>query len=110
VDVPDESSGDQSNRWARALRLELAHEHLGRSMTGVEAADDVETFDLFRDTAAELDVWHRSDRTGPRPPGQLRPYSQPEVSKLTRLWATPMYRLVFDPDGRSRGMRRAHSF
>lgn len=100
---------DVARSWALSLRLELMAEHLG-----VEAHDDlidpVQAFDAFRTAAAHLDAWHDSGRRGPRPPGQLRRYTQPTFSRWTRIWATPMYRLLYDPDGRGRRMRRAHKF
>lgn len=110
--VLDTSTDDPGSRgsWARALRLELAREHLGRALSEPEADDPARTFEAFRECAADLDAWHRSGAAGPRPPGQLRTYEQPELSRLTRIWATPMYRLLFDPDGRSRQLRRKNAY
>jgi len=48
--------------------------------------------------------------SGPRPPGRLRRYQPPRLSRRTRLLAGPLYRLIADPDGRPRGLRRAHDF
>jgi phosphatidylserine/phosphatidylglycerophosphate/cardiolipin synthase-like enzyme len=110
LDDPLSPDAERPGSWARNLRLELAREHLGVPVPDEEAGDPVRTFDRFRNTAAALDAWHASGRTGPRPPGQLREYSQPALSPLTRRWATPLYRLLYDPDGRSRRMRRDHSF
>jgi hypothetical protein len=31
-------------------------------------------------------------------------------ARAARLWATPMYRLAYDPDGRPRHLRRRDSF
>jgi phosphatidylserine/phosphatidylglycerophosphate/cardiolipin synthase-like enzyme len=90
---------------ARSLRLELAHEHLGSAASDYDLDDPVHWFDAFRDTARALDDWHDGGRTGPRPPGQLRRYTQPAQRGRTRLWAGPLYRLVFDPDGRGLRMR-----
>ena len=50
--------------------------------------------------AYALDGWRRGGRRGPRPPGRLRPHLPEELSPLIRLWAVPVYRLVYDPDGR----------
>ena len=33
--------------------------------------------------------------------GSCRTYSTPELGRLTRAWSTPLYRLMYDPDGRS---------
>ena len=39
--------------------------------------------------------------SGARPPGRLRPHRPERLGRLTRLWAVPAYRMVYDPDGRS---------
>jgi hypothetical protein len=62
--------------------------------------------DAFADAAAALQRWHDGGGTGPRPPGQLRPLARAGLSRLTRAWAEPVYRLVFDPDGRPSALRR----
>ena len=51
--------------------------------------------------AEALDAWHASGREGPRPPGRLRPHKAEKLGLLTRLWAGPAYRMIYDPDGRS---------
>ena len=51
--------------------------------------------------AQALDAWHDDGRSGPRPSGRLRSHHPERMSRLTRLWATPIYRTVYDPDGRS---------
>jgi len=48
-----------------------------------------------------LDAWHASGRSGLRPPGRLRPHKAERLGLLTRLWAEPAYRTIYDPDGRS---------
>ena len=40
-------------------------------------------------------------RSGPRPPGRLRPHRPRRLGALTRAWAVPVYRAFYDPDGRS---------
>ena len=47
-----------------------------------------------------LDAWHAAGRAGPRPPGRLRPHNPEQLPLRTELWAVPIYRLVYDPDGR----------
>jgi phosphatidylserine/phosphatidylglycerophosphate/cardiolipin synthase-like enzyme len=94
----------------RALRLELAAEHLGVAAEGRGLDDPVDWFEAFRDAAAALDDWHAGGRVGPRPPGHLRAYVQPRVGRLTRLWALPAYHVFVDPDGRSFSRRRTHRF
>jgi hypothetical protein len=37
----------------------------------------------------------------PRPAGRLRPHRPEKLGLPTRLWAVPIYRIVYDPDGRS---------
>ena len=100
--------------FARDLRLRLAREHLGRDVDGGgEDGDllDPEDFVAAMDRSADaLQGWHDGGRQGPRPPGRLRPHQPEKLSWLTRLWATPLYRLVNDPDGRPLRLRRTHSF
>lgn len=84
--------------YARALRTTLAREHL-------DSVDDRElepsaVFDAFADSARRLQQWHDGGRVGARPPGRLRPLEEPPLSRWTRLWATPLYRTLYDPDGR----------
>jgi phosphatidylserine/phosphatidylglycerophosphate/cardiolipin synthase-like enzyme len=110
--VVDCAEGDDpAGSWARDLRLRLAAEHLGRG-SGDEAdlQDARGTFDAFGAAAAALDAWHAAGRRGPRPAGRLRTYHQPRLSRFTRWWSTPIYRLAFDPDARSRRERRREQF
>ncbi len=51
--------------------------------------------------ADRLDAWHRGGRVGARPPGRLRPHRPEKLPPWTRGWAVPVYRVVYDPDGRS---------
>ena len=98
---------DETGSFARDLRLDLASEHLGT--TQVEGLDDpLETFRAFAASARRLDTWC-ADPRDERPPGQLRTYVQPRLSRLTRAWSTPLYRTLYDPDGRNllrRALRR----
>jgi phosphatidylserine/phosphatidylglycerophosphate/cardiolipin synthase-like enzyme len=100
---------DEGGQFPRALRTALSREHLG-STDGADPAHGPVTFDAFRRAAASLDAWHEAGRRGPRPPGQLRSYPAPRLSAWTRLWASVPYRLIYDPDGRPRSLRRANSF
>jgi phosphatidylserine/phosphatidylglycerophosphate/cardiolipin synthase-like enzyme len=107
--VIDEGARDDGASYPQALRAALSGEHLG-------AADDADldlgpaTVKAFRRAAANLDAWHDGGRRGPRPPGQLRGYPTPRLSAWTRRWASVPYRLIFDPDGRPRSLRRSNSF
>ena len=105
-----DAANGTSQTWGRSLRRELSEEHLGRALSDEEAGDPIRTFDLFAECAHDLEAWHRSGRSAPRPPGQLRPYTQQSQPPRTRRWADPMSRLLYDPDGRSRRMRRGHAF
>jgi phosphatidylserine/phosphatidylglycerophosphate/cardiolipin synthase-like enzyme len=87
--------------YARGLRQQLAREHLG-----TEGALPLEAhFDAFAASAEALAAWHGDPGSAPRPPGRLRPLDDPGQGRFTRLWATPLYRLVYDPDGRPADMR-----
>jgi phosphatidylserine/phosphatidylglycerophosphate/cardiolipin synthase-like enzyme len=101
---------DLTDSWARSLRLELMREHLGTDAGQHDLVDPDAAFDAFRESAARLDAWYRDGRRGTRPPGRLRRYGQPQLSAWTRAWSAPMYRVLYDPDGRSVGMRWAHRF
>jgi phosphatidylserine/phosphatidylglycerophosphate/cardiolipin synthase-like enzyme len=97
--------------FARNLRLQLSREHLDRKPTDdKDLLDPVRAFATFADTARELQRWHDAGPSGARPPGRLRPYRAPRQSLITRLWATPVYRTVYDPDARTRYLRRSHRF
>lgn len=99
-----------SRSWAHSMRLELAQEHLGGNAIKADLSDPFQTFEIFRKSAADLDSWHSTGCHGPRPTGHLRTYTQPTLTRWTRTWAFPIYRLLYDPDGRTMRMRRAHRF
>ena len=102
--------GHGARRFARRLRLELAREHLDR-LPGddLDLLDPVGAFDAFASNARDLEAWHRGAR-GARPPGRLRPYDPPRLSRRTLAWAVPLYHAVYDPDGRPWALRRRHQF
>lgn len=101
--------GDGARTGARDLRLELAREHLDRSGTD-GLCDPAEAFRAFADSAAALDAWYDGGRPGPRPPGRLRAYRPPHLSRTTTALVTPLYRLIADPDGRPFSLRRDNSY
>lgn len=95
---------DGTGAFARDLRVRLLREHLDRAPDGSqdgELADPAAVIREITSAAAALDDWHAGGRRGARPPGRLRPHRPERVGLLTRLWAEPAYRLVYDPDGRS---------
>lgn len=99
---------DGESPFAQRLRLQLASEHLGRDAESVqELTNHAATFEAFADTAATLDRWHEGGRQGERPPGHLRRYRHKPLTRMQRVLAKPLYRIMFDPDGRSPMMRRA---
>ena len=138
IDTAERDREDLSCSYARRLRLTLAAEHLDRTVGAAgypgdtshvitagrpddqddgallsELADCLEpadAFATFAESAARLQAWHDGGQRGRRPPGRLRPLPVTEISRLSRLWAAPMYRAVHDPDGRPRVLRRRRRF
>jgi phosphatidylserine/phosphatidylglycerophosphate/cardiolipin synthase-like enzyme len=110
--TPDDRQpvADGTRRLARDLRLEVWSEHLGRPREELARVDLLMGFDLWRQTAADLDTWHAGGRAGERPPGQIRRHEPQPVSRWQALWAEPLYRTIYDPDGRPRQMRRRKEF
>jgi phosphatidylserine/phosphatidylglycerophosphate/cardiolipin synthase-like enzyme len=95
---------DEAGTYAADLRRTLNREHIDRDL------DADEVFDAFAASAAELDAWYAGGRVGPRPPGRLRRYEPPRLNRLTQIWATPLYRIICDPDGRPLSLRRRGEF
>ena len=100
--------GDHARAFARDLRLQLASEHLDTDRDD-DLLDPVAAFEAFASSADALDRWYRDGSVGPRPPGRLRRYAQPQLPRRTLRWAAPAYRAIYDPDGRPRGRRRPSS-
>ncbi|SDF62616.1 Phosphatidylserine/phosphatidylglycerophosphate/cardiolipin synthase [Blastococcus aurantiacus] len=106
-------AGDGARIFARDLRLELAREHLDLAPDGSEdhlAVDPGRFVATLESRAEALADWHDGGRRGPRPPGRLRPHRPEKLSRFTRLWATPVYRLLVDPDGRPLRLRIRKEF
>lgn len=95
---------DSDGVFARDFRLRLMREHLDRAGDGSEdrgLVDPVTAVSEIVEAAEALEAWYASGRRGPRPPGRLRPHKAERLGLLTRLWAEPLYRFMYDPDGRS---------
>jgi phosphatidylserine/phosphatidylglycerophosphate/cardiolipin synthase-like enzyme len=96
---------------AQDLRLALAREHLDRTEgDDADLRDPHDAFDAFAASARTLDAWHAEGQRGPRPRGRLRRHHPTPLPSATVRWAETLYRLLFDPDGRPRPLRRGHGF
>jgi len=91
--------------YAKALRLNLAREHLDCEGDVDDLRDPKEAFAAFATCATRLQRWYDGGCVGARPPGRLRPVDEGRLPRFTRAWATPLYHLVYDPDGRPVRMR-----
>jgi phosphatidylserine/phosphatidylglycerophosphate/cardiolipin synthase-like enzyme len=93
--------GDGARVFARDLRLRLWREHLGRTHEDtVGMLEPAEAFAAFASAAHELQLWYAGGCRGSRPPGRVLPHHSPELSLAQRVWARPVYRALYDPDGR----------
>ena len=100
--------GDGARVLARDTRLRLTREHLGRGAADDhDLVDPREWFNAMRASAAALDAWHAGGRRGVRPPGHLRLHPADRVRGWRRIGQRTAHRLLLDPDGRPRALRRA---
>ncbi|GGK98586.1 phospholipase D [Planomonospora parontospora subsp. parontospora] len=103
--------GDGARRQPRELRLALAREHLDRDDGDDDGLLNPRAFfDAYAAAAAALERWHAGGRRGPRPAGRLRLHEPGPLPPWTAALATPLYRMLCDPDGRPRAMRRADTY
>jgi phosphatidylserine/phosphatidylglycerophosphate/cardiolipin synthase-like enzyme len=102
--------GDGSRRFARALRLALWAEHLGRAPEDPELLNLTSCLALWEDTARELASWKTHPGSRARPPSRVRSHEIPAVPPGSQRWAEVAYRLIFDPDGRPYKLRRRRTF
>ena len=102
--------GDGSRKFARALRLSLWSEHLGRSGDDPELLNLAHSSVFWRETASELEGWRSSLEKGRRPPSRIRPHVIDPVPHGSQGWAGLVYRLIFDPDGRPLKLRLRRRF
>lgn len=110
-DSPDARADDPARgRFARELRLQLWAEHLGLDPDDARLLDTDGGLALWKASADALDRWHATGRRSPRPPGQVRRHRIEPVSRVQRLWADPLYRLILDPDSRPRRLRGTSTF
>ena len=98
-------TGDGARRFARDLRLGLWREHLDRRAGDVDDLSDLldpdQAVAAFAASAQALQQWHDGGEVGTRPPGRLLPHRSATVAGRDRLWAGPIYRTLYDPDGRA---------
>jgi phosphatidylserine/phosphatidylglycerophosphate/cardiolipin synthase-like enzyme len=96
---------------AQDLRVALAMEHLDRTEgDDADLHDPQDAFEAFAASASRLDAWHAGGRRGPRPPGRLRRHHPTPLPPSTVRWAEPLYRILFDPDGRPPPLRRGDAY
>jgi phosphatidylserine/phosphatidylglycerophosphate/cardiolipin synthase-like enzyme len=97
--VDPAGTGDSARVYARELRLRLMAEHTDRDATG-DLVDPADAVRAMEESADRLDGWYAGGRVGERPPGRLRHHRPERLPWWTRLWAVPVYRTIYDPDGR----------
>lgn len=88
---------DPRGRLAHDLRSSLWAEHLGIAVSDPRLSEITEASKLWRDIA----------QAGS---GRIRSHQPQPVSRLQRLWARPLYRRIYDPDGRPRRLKGSRQF
>lgn len=104
-------TGDQARRFARQLRLQLWREHLERDEgDDADLIDPTQAVQVLKTSAQALDAWHADGKLGPRPSGRLRRHRVEPRPAWQRALAAPLYRTIFDPDGRPLRWRWSRRF
>ena len=88
--------------FPRSLRRQLWAEHLGLAIDAPELSDLDHAAALWSEAGQQVASWHAEGGIGPHPPGRVMRHRPMPVAALTRLWAAPIARLLYDPDGRGR--------
>jgi phosphatidylserine/phosphatidylglycerophosphate/cardiolipin synthase-like enzyme len=88
---------DPDGLLPRQLRTALWSEHLNLPLDDSRLTDLEGASELWRERSGSPDSRARAHRPAP-------------VSRAARLWADPMYRLAYDPDGRPRQLRKRDAF
>lgn len=88
---------DPEDRLARELRTSLWAEHLGLPQDDPRLAALDDATALWAERAAA-------------PGARIRTHALPPVRRAVAWWAGPAYRIMFDPDGRPRSLRRTDKF
>lgn len=100
--------GDGARVLARDTRLALWCEHLGRpDGDDADLVDPGGAFEVLARSARALTEWERSDRSTPRPPGDLTVHTVEPVPRWLVPLADLTYRKLLDPDGSPPRSRRA---
>jgi phosphatidylserine/phosphatidylglycerophosphate/cardiolipin synthase-like enzyme len=105
-----ETSRDTLRPLAHNLRLQLWAEHLGLNQNDPQLLDLAAGLDLWNTAADAVDHWHETGRHTHRPSAHVRHHTPEPVPLIQRFWASPISRLVLDPDGRPRRLRGTSQF
>jgi phosphatidylserine/phosphatidylglycerophosphate/cardiolipin synthase-like enzyme len=95
--------GDGARAFARNLRLQLWREHLGLD-TGSnlgDLSDPASGCAVLQQRANDLDRRYEQGKKGERPPGRLQQRRPERMPGRHRPWAVPVYRWIYDPEGRA---------